>query len=302
MKFSIYLKERGYATKTIVSNERMLFDFLAWLDHQMMEAEMVEHRDLLGYIKYLQKREVEQITIERYINAIRLFYQFNVSTGSIKTNPTSRIKIQGVKRKKLYHTFTSEELHQIYNGYNPEKISKPKGRSQKEHLLIEKRNKVILGLYVYQGVQSSELYRLEVEHIKLREGTIEVPGTKRSNTRILQLESHQVLDIYDYVLQVRKDILGISKQQTEQLFISPKGGTDQSNYVSALMRELKRHNKLIVNAQQLRTSVIVKWLKQYNLIEVQQRAGHRFVSSTEAFLVNETDGLAEEISQYHPLG
>lgn len=302
MTFKKYLKEREYATKTIVNNERTVLNFIVWLDKQGMEAEQVENRDLLAYIKHLQKREVEQRTIERYIGAIRLFYQFKVSMGSIKVNPTNTIKIQGIKRKKLYHTFTTEELHSIYNSYNPESITTTKGRSQKEHLLIEKRNKVILGLYVYQGIQSSELYRLEVAHIKLREGTIEVPGTKRSNTRTLQLESHQVLDIYDYVLQVRKDILEISKQQTQQLFISPKGGTNQSNYVSALMRELKRHNKLIVNAQQLRTSVIVKWLKRYNLIEVQQRAGHRFVSSTESFLVNQTDGLAKEISQFHPLG
>jgi len=302
MTFKTFLKEREYATKTIVNNERIALNFIVWLDEQGMEVEQVENRDMLAYIKHLQKREVEQRTIERYIGAIRLFYQFKVSTGSIKVNPTNAIKIQGIKRKKLYHTFTAEELHGIYNSYNPESIKKITGRTDRDHLLIEKRSKVILGLYAYQGVQSSELYRLEVQHIKLREGTIEVPGTKRSNTRILQLESHQVLDIYDYVLRVRKDILEISEQNTEQLFISPKGGTDQSNYVSALMRELKRQNKLIINAQQLRTSVIVKWLKQYNLIEVQQRAGHRFVSSTESFLVNETDGLAEEISQFHPLG
>ena len=101
---------------------------------------------------------------------------------------------------------------------------------------------------------------------------------------------------------MRPEILKLSKQETEQLFISPKGGKDQSNYISALMRELKRQNSNIKNAQQLRTSVIVKWLKQYNLRETQYKAGHRFISSTEQFLVNETEGLQEEVNQFHPLG
>ena len=286
--FKNYLRKKRYATKTIESNNVMLLDFLTWLDQENMEAENVKHRDLLGYIKYKQKREVQQITIQRYLNAVKLFYAFKISTGTMKNNPVTNLKIQGIKRRKLYHTFTSEELHKIYNSYEPTD-------------LIGKRNKVILGIYVYQGIQSAELYKLEVNHLNLRKGEIEIPGTKRSNTRTLQLESHQVLDIYDFVLQTRKEILQISQQETNQLFVSPKGGNDQSNFVAALMRDLKRKNKQIQNAQQLRTSVIVKWLKQYNLIEVQHKAGHRFVSSTESFLVNEVEGLQEEVNQYHPL-
>lgn len=302
LTYKDYLKQNGYATSTIKSNEIMVLNFITWLDKENLEAENVSNRDLLVYIKHCQQKEMQQITIERYFNAIKLFYAFKVTTGAIKNNPVSNIKIQGIKRKKLHHTFTATELNQIYNNYNPETIPHNQGRNPKIHLLIEQRNKVILGLFVYQGIQSSELSKLEVNHIKLREGKVEVPGTKRSNTRILQLESQQVLDIYNYTLQVRQEILKISKQETEQLFVSPQGGKDQSNYISALMRELKKQNSNIKNAQQLRTSVIVKWLKQYNLREVQYKAGHRFISSTEQFLVNETEGLQEEVNQYHPLG
>ncbi len=289
MSFKNYLQQQQYSTNTIKSTNIMLMNFLAWLDGENMETENVKSRDLLGYIKDCQKRNMQQITIQRYVHAIKLFYDYQVDLGSIKTNPTSSIKIQGIKRKKLYHTFSSDELNAIYNNYNVDS-------------LIGKRQKVMLGLYVYQGIQSSELYQLQVEHIQLRAGTIEVPGTKRSNGRSLQLESHQVLDLYDYVLQTRKEILSLSGQKTEQLFVSPDGGTTQSNFVHALINELKHKNSLIQNAQQLRASVIVKWLKQYNLREVQYRAGHRFVSSTESYLVNEVEGLAEEIGQFHPLG
>jgi integrase/recombinase XerD len=31
-------------------------------------------------------------------------------------------------------------------------------------------------------------------------------------------------------------------------------------------------------------------------------AGHRYVSSTEAYLVNDMDDLQEDINKYHPIG
>jgi site-specific recombinase XerD len=57
-----------------------------------------------------------------------------------------------------------------------------------------------------------------------------------------------------------------------------------------------------VNAQQIRASVITKWLRIHNLREVQYLAGHRFISSTESFMENDMEGLKEEINQFHPLG
>ena len=52
----------------------------------------------------------------------------------------------------------------------------------------------------------------------------------------------------------------------------------------------------------IRASVITKWLKKYNLREVQYLAGHSYISSTEHYLQNDMEGLLEEIQKYHPLG
>src|SRR5690606_24381110 len=53
------------------------------------------------------------------------------------------------------------------------------------------------------------------------------------------------------------------------------------------------------NAKQIRASVITKWLKTYNLREVQYLAGHRYISSTEGYQQNDMEGLKEEIQQFH---
>jgi integrase/recombinase XerD len=69
-----------------------------------------------------------------------------------------------------------------------------------------------------------------------------------------------------------------------------------------LMDKLRAGNKLVVNAKQLRASVIMKWLKVYNLRKVQYLAGHRYISATESYKQNEMEGLTEEVNKFHPLG
>jgi integrase/recombinase XerD len=69
-----------------------------------------------------------------------------------------------------------------------------------------------------------------------------------------------------------------------------------------LLLKLRKQNKTVKNTKQLRASVIVKWLRQHNLRQVQYLAGHRYISSTEAYQQNEMEGLTEEVNKFHPLG
>ena len=69
-----------------------------------------------------------------------------------------------------------------------------------------------------------------------------------------------------------------------------------------LPAKLPRRHKEIENLKQIRASVITGWLKVYNLREVQYFAGHRYVSSTESYLINDLEDLKEDINKYHPMG
>ena len=160
----------------------------------------------------------------------------------------------------------------------------------------------MLGLLVYQGLKTEELAKLEVTDIKLREGKIEVPGGKKSNHRTITLESHQVLDLYEYILQARPEILKSSGEETNQLIITLTGQASSiSNLVSSFIKPLKAQYPILQNAKQIRASVITKWLKMYNLREVQYLAGHRYIGTTEGYQQNDIEGLAEEINMFHPL-
>jgi integrase/recombinase XerD len=160
----------------------------------------------------------------------------------------------------------------------------------------------MLSLLVYQGIKTEELSKLEATYIKPREGKIEVPTGRRSNHRTMNLESHQVLKMYDYILQARSEILATSGQQTIKLFISlTRKESTISNLTNSFLKPLKAQNKTLLNAKQIKASVITKWLKQYNLRETQYLAGHKYVSTAESYKQNDMEGLSEEVNMFHPL-
>jgi len=285
--FEGYLKFKGKTNQTIASYQKSLRHLQDWLNKEQMSEEQTSYTDLLSFIKRLQSKEVSQRTINTYFVGIAHYFDYLLDQGAIVINPTTDIKIRGVITKKLHHILEPHELHNLYNNYIV------KGNSP-----ADSRNKCILGLLVYQGVTTTELSKLETNHLKLREGKIDIPGGRKSEFRILDLVPAQMMELYDYALQIRPQLLKGSL--TNQWFISEGGHSDMHNYMARILRQIKKQNPIVKNARQIRASVITKWLKQHNLRETQYRAGHRYISSTEAYQQNDMEELSEEIGQYHP--
>ena len=68
-----------------------------------------------------------------------------------------------------------------------------------------------------------------------------------------------------------------------------------------MFRKLKQLNKKAINAKQLRSSVITHRLRHNNLRQVQYLAGHKYVSSTERYQLNNIDDLKNAIQEHHPM-
>ncbi|KPK36493.1 MAG: hypothetical protein AMK70_02030 [Nitrospira bacterium SG8_35_1] len=287
--FKSYLKSNAYGKRTINTYLKEMKLYFDWLEKENIEPENVGYSDVLAYMQQIKKKSVSQSTVSHYINTVRHYYEHLKESGIIAANPAGNLKVHGVRRRKLHHIFESHELHRIYNSYQVEG-------------LLGKRNKVMLGMLIYQGLKTEELSRLETGHLRVREGILEVPGSRRQNGRTLKLEPCQVMDVYDYLVTVRPQILMCSGQTTERLFMGLAGSRNLSNHISGLMRGLRKKYPGLKNTRQIRASVIVKWLKQFNLRQVQYMAGHRYISSTEAYRQSEMEGLQDEINRYHPLG
>lgn len=301
--YTHYLASKGQSTSSIQSNQKNLYHYLTWCEDEHLEPENATHNHLITYIRHLQKRSVKQITVQHHINSIKHYYNWHIEKETLHTNPCQNLQLKGIQRTQLYHLLKPQELEQLYENYTiPEATTKTANQNWfKAQQLAAKRNKVMLGLLIWQGLNTTELFALSTQDLKLREGKLQVTGTRRSNPRTLKLESVQIMDLMEYTLQIRKELLAQTKKETEQLFISGGKGKQPKGIMQKLMQTLKKQNPKVDHANQIRTSVITHWLKQYNLRQVQYMAGHKYVSSTEAYQINDLEQLSEELEKYHPM-
>jgi len=300
--FTGYLLMKGYSTSTTKRYVTDAETFIKWTDQENVIIEQVSYADVLHYIQGFRNR-VKQRTISTNINSIKHYFNFLADTGQSIENPTTQIQIRGIKRKILYDILSKKELESLYNNFEiPSEEHPDKNQNWfKTSVLAGKRNKVILSLMIYEGLGTQELGSLTEKDMKLREGKIYIAGSRRSNERKLKLEAHQVLDIMEYTLKIRNEILQLTGKQSEKLFVSAGVSSHFRSIIQKLIKRLNKQNSKITSVKQIRTSVITHWLKIYNLRQVQYMAGHRYVSSTEAYLINDLDDLSEQITKFHPL-
>jgi integrase/recombinase XerD len=251
----------------------------------------VGYNDLLNYVQYEQKRSVDVATINLRLGSISKYFDYLKQTDdSIIYNPARTLRIKGKAKTIVEQPLKYEELEQLYNNY---KALQKESLHQAKTNLVHKRNIVITGLLVWQGLHSGELQKLEVDHINLGEGIIYIPSTARSNSRELRLTTPQILSLHHYINGTR-----------EQL--QPKGNElipgDLHGIIHLLSEELKGINPKIKNALHIRASVILHWLRQHNKRQVQYMCGHKHIDSTERYQVQELESLINQLSKHHPFG
>ncbi len=300
-KFKEWLQIKGYSSTTVATIIKAVGYFLLWAGKENInDVAETSHNDIIAYIQHYNLRGTGRKTIAHYILHLRKYFEWLISENEVADNPCYNIKIKGIQRKVLHEILSMEEMEKLYNDYATE-INQPNIPMQLQ-TLARKRNKIIVGLLIYQGLQTEEIIRLQIADVKLREGKIFIAGTKRSNERTLKLESHQVFDLLDYINDTRKQILRHRNIAipNQELFLQLGEGKNKSNMLAMLLIHLKQMNGKIKTLNQLRASVIVHWLKLYNLRKVQVMAGHRYIGSTEAYKANNLDDLKEDIKNYHP--
>jgi integrase/recombinase XerD len=309
-QFTSYLFSRGFSAATITLYTRSLADFRRWCADHGIDPEYATYNELLGYMQHLQSRRLKARTIGFSLGHLSHYFQWLREDGLRTDNPVKGIKIQGIVRQQLYHIIPMQELERIYEELkgNDTYLSGTYRLWHEQNHHSQVMHRVMFGLMIWQGLGASELERLTVSDLKLREGKIYIAGDLRSNERTLKLEAVQILDLSEYLGVTRTYYLHELKKtgrpyvEPLSVFINKRGGRGINNRLVKLLKVLGSINPLITKVQQIRSSVITHWLKNHNLRQVQYMAGHRYVSSTEKFLINDLEDLQADIDKFHPLG
>jgi integrase/recombinase XerD len=301
-QYEAMLNKEQFSAHYVRQNANYAGAFLQWLQGESLAIEQVTYAEVLDYADKLNKNGLSSGHINRNLVAIRYYFNQLQKQGKAQLNPAAGLFLKGRISTLPQGLLTKAELVSLYEAYQT-----TDSRTC--------RNKVMLSLLIFQGLSTADLHRLETSHIKLKEGKIYIPSGRQTNSRVLKLEAEQIMQLHEYIGQVRPEILVNQKeirpgrkpdhyqgtQSVCQLFTSLNGCTEIKNTLKYLILALKKYNPNLKDAKQIRQSVITEWLKEKDLRIVQYMCGHRYVSSTERYRESNLEELKEALNKYHPL-
>ena len=235
--------------------------------------EIRTYDQLLHHIGNLQE-SVKPETINQMLVSLRLHFEYRKEQGEISRNLAKKVQVKN-SHKPYLSLLKRAELEELYAEY-PQRTS------------IELRQKILLGLLVYQGADLGTTKYLGKADFNLEKCEIYLPQTRRKNSRRLGLDARQLLPLNKY-LEMKKE---------EEPFFLKSLTYEYKN----LLNILQKQNNKIESIRQIRSSVITNWLSQYNLREVQYYCGHKHIGSTESYQRIDLESMKKDLKKYHPLG
>lgn len=282
--------ESTYRPATVKRYLRAIDSYVSKLGRE--QATYARYHDIVSYIGELRKQNYSTDHIQTELSALKVFYRFLVRSGIRSDHPIEYFSLADGKRRgrsvQFQELFSQGELELLLNRPN-------------RYRLLENRNKLIISLYIYQGLRSGEMARLRLQDVDIDAGTVFVRASAKLNSRVLVLQPNQV----QWLLWYREfDRPALLKSVSEILLIGKLGNAEKGegcHYLIESQRGLFLERTL--NPKTIRQSVIVNWFKQgFGVKKVQLMAGHKYPSTTEIYRPTDLTAMLNAVEQFHPLG
>jgi len=307
--FIKYMENKGFARRTKEGHLQTLNMFFNWVKQEDVQ---VRKTDVLRYLEHLKNRGLQNVSRKHQLTALNHYFTFLRKDGQTADNPCQFLKIRGTNKRTLYKIYSPEELDALFDAYYQLFVrgyddSRQRHGLQRHYSALSKeRNALMLSLLIYQGVITPEIDRMKVNDLDLIRATVQIRGGKHCADRILPLKATQIGLFMNYLQNIRPQFAEYHAEEHDRLFL-PLVTTDKKHidnrkiYIyDVLAKQLRQIDKRFLNYTQIRASVITCWLKTHGLRKAQYMAGHRNISTTEAYLPNNMDNLTDDINKLHP--
>lgn len=293
--FKDYLQTRYRYNEESLNRKEKQIENWQKLCSKAQKLEKLNTTEVLKIIE-IQKQNYTNQVLNSHLYSLEQYYFYLIQTGKRKNHPIKNFRIKTPKPKLITSFLTEKELLQIYENF-------PKtGHYAGQFDYYAQRNKVMLGLMVFQGLESGTLKALEINHINLEKGIIQVPSTTahKLNPRKLVLESIQIIPLQEYLNHTRNQIIKLNKAPENTTKLFPQSAKNKGSAITINIKKRIQKDFKISSLKQIRDSRIALWLKQYNIREVQYKSGYKSFASLEKYNQTPLESLQEALAKYHP--
>ena len=278
--------EKGLSKNTLSAYRQDLFNFNSWLKDSKLEN--VDKIKLLEYLAYRLKQGYSTRSTARTLSSLRAFYAFLVAKSVILDNPTSKID-----SPKLGHS-----LPKILSEEDVEKLIKAPDTKTS----IGLRDRAMLELLYACGLRISELIKLDILDLNVRQGLVKVMG-KGDKERLVPM-GEESLDWISLYLSYGRSLL-LKNNQSSYLFLSNrgKGMTRQTFWYRIKQYATKAGVDESLSPHTLRHAFATHLINHgADLRTVQLLLGHTSLSTTQIYTEVARHRMKELHREHHPRG
>jgi integrase/recombinase XerD len=271
--FTRYLVEDGKRPKTIESYIGDVTGFVDFLVDMGMESKgELERFHITSYRNYLVKSGYEASTINKKINSLQSFNQWQIAKGITKESVVDlrkdRVKVVGGSEKQV-EIYQERQLDRLLFFIRGEQVSV--------------RDRAIVLTLLYSGVRVSELCDIKVRNVDFMTGHLKVCG-KGGKVREVPMKQEVIEAIKEYLADRSKN----KYSESEYLFLGQRGPI-QRDAVNTMLEKLTDTARLDfrLKPHAFRHTFCSRLVsKGVPLTTVSKLAGHSSIETTAKFYVN----------------
>jgi len=281
--------EKGLSQNTLDSYRRDLEAFAAFIQDKGKTLLNVSREDLLQYLSFRLSKGLKARSTARALSCLRSLYRYLLRENRINEDPTLRVENPKLGRP-LPDTLTEQDVERLLAAPNLETA-------------IGFRDRTMLEVLYACGLRVTELVKLTVHEVNLRQGVIRVVG-KGSKERLIPMGEESIAWVIRYMQEVRPDLL--KKSQLEEVMFPSNRGSVMTR--QAFWYRIKEHaatagisNKL--SPHTLRHAFATHLLNHgADLRVVQLLLGHSDLSTTQIYTHVAQHRMKELHRAHHPRG
>jgi tyrosine recombinase XerC len=281
---------RGVSPHTLAAYGTDLAQFGEWSTRSHVHVLTdVDRRLIRRYISFLSEKGLARRSVARKASAVRSMLAWAVARGLLPANPAAQVASPKLQRTlpRLLAVAEASRLCELPPSDDP----------------IGVRDRAILEVLYGSGLRVSELSRIDIDDLDLREGSVRVMG-KGAKERIALLSDPARRALMVYLAEARPQLLERAKGNSDNsaLFLNSRGGRLLPRSVrSVLERYARADSGTRLSPHMLRHSFATHLLDGgADLRSVQELLGHESLATTQIYTHVSTERLRSVYEKSHP--